>query len=583
MGFVLMTGFGSVTFAAASEVHPDALLIVDQHREAIVDRTVAAWPGGLSTERAEAVRQTLWGLRADRLLAANLSPGLDSLLSVLRGSDPVDATAGVSRAQPKALGDPLADLTYTPLTPCRIADTRGGGGALVANTTRTLVGYTTTSFSAQGGDASSCGIPSGVAALAMNVYAVNPTNLGFIKLWASNQTEPAVSTVNYEPPTVAIATGAIVPVDRSSNNGFKAKSPAQVHLIVDVVGYFRSVIAPGAGLRITRDALLDTVNTINGSSANNVAAGVHGATIAGGGIPAGDPNLTNEAPNEVTDDYGTVGGGYGNRAGDGAGTTDDRPFATVGGGMINTASGVTSTVAGGFNNTASGETSTIGGGLASRASGGFSTIVGGYNGDASGWGSTVAGGSQNRADGSYSFVAGHNAWAGESGCFVWSDNSSVLDRIYCGIQNAFFARAKGGFYLITGGSEISGYTGAHLAPGSTSWTTFSDRNGKENVADVDARVVLDKVVAMPVTTWNWKNQDATIRHIGPMAQDFHLAFGLGETEMGINTVDADGVALAAIQGLNAKLEAKLAERDRQISELQRAVEKLLARTQPAGM
>lgn len=63
---------------------------------------------------------------------------------------------------------------------------------------------------------------------------------------------------------------------------------------------------------------------------------------------------------------------------------------------------------------------------------------------------------------------------------------------------------------------------------------------------------------MPIQRWNMKTQDPSIRHIGPMAQDFHAAFGLGESDRRINTVDADGVALAAIQGLNQKLEGKQA-------------------------
>ena len=68
--------------------------------------------------------------------------------------------------------------------------------------------------------------------------------------------------------------------------------------------------------------------------------------------------------------------------------------------------------------------------------------------------------------------------------------------------------------------------------------------------------MLDRLLALPISTWNLKSQDPSIRHMGAMAQDFRAAFGLGHSEVGINTIDADGVALAAIQGLNAKLEAR---------------------------
>src|SRR6185295_2058477 len=82
----------------------------------------------------------------------------------------------------------------------------------------------------------------------------------------------------------------------------------------------------------------------------------------------------------------------------------------------------------------------------------------------------------------------------------------------------------------------------------TAFNPSSDRNLKENFAPVSPRDVLDKVAAMPISRWNFIG-DARTAHFGPMAQDFHAAFGLGTDERHIATVDADGVALAAIQGL----------------------------------
>jgi len=92
---------------------------------------------------------------------------------------------------------------------------------------------------------------------------------------------------------------------------------------------------------------------------------------------------------------------------------------------------------------------------------------------------------------------------------------------------------------------------------------MSDRNAKTAVQPVDAREVLKKVAALPLNTWQYKTQEAKYRHMGPMAQDFYAAFQLGETDKGIDTVDADGVALAAIQGLNTLL----IEKGQQIAEL----------------
>lgn len=102
----------------------------------------------------------------------------------------------------------------------------------------------------------------------------------------------------------------------------------------------------------------------------------------------------------------------------------------------------------------------------------------------------------------------------------------------------------------------------------------SDRNAKENFMPVDPQEILEKVASLPLSEWNYR-QDPATRHVGPMAQDFHAAFGVGPDERHITTVDADGVALAAIQGLNRKLEASRrenAELRERLERLERLVE-----------
>ena len=89
---------------------------------------------------------------------------------------------------------------------------------------------------------------------------------------------------------------------------------------------------------------------------------------------------------------------------------------------------------------------------------------------------------------------------------------------------------------------------------------MSDRNLKENIKAVDPVAVLDKLDRIPISTWNYKSQDDAIQHMGPMAQDFHAAYGLGESDRHISTVNADGVALAAIQGLYRKVKKLTAEK-----------------------
>ncbi|MBC8095150.1 MAG: tail fiber domain-containing protein, partial [Akkermansiaceae bacterium] len=115
----------------------------------------------------------------------------------------------------------------------------------------------------------------------------------------------------------------------------------------------------------------------------------------------------------------------------------------------------------------------------------------------------------------------------------------------------------------------------HVAGGvsATAFVAISDRNAKEDFAPVAARDVLNKVLALPVSTWKFKElQDG--RHMGPMAQDFHAAFGLGGSDTTITTVDSDGVALAAIQGLNQKVNSENAALRADNAELKQRLEAL---------
>ena len=85
------------------------------------------------------------------------------------------------------------------------------------------------------------------------------------------------------------------------------------------------------------------------------------------------------------------------------------------------------------------------------------------------------------------------------------------------------------------------------------------------------------MAALPITTWNFKELHDG-RHIGPMAQDFYAAFGLGRSDTTITSVDPDGVALAAIQGLNQKLEekeARIVSLEKELAALKRLLLKKL--------
>ena len=296
----------------------------------------------------------------------------------------------------------------------------------------------------------------------------------------------------------------------------------------------------GGGERNTASA---TFTTIGGGYSNAASRG--GATVSGG------------VRNTAGGRFATVSGGAWNTASGWGGTvtggrsnTASGMFPTVGGGAFNTATGHDATISGGAGNTASANHATVGGGSANRATSIYATVGGGYGNTASGSYSTVPGGILNEAAGDYSFASGSHAKvdATHDGAFLYAD-SSDLD-FYSAAADEFAVRATGGVRLVTAidddGNPVGG---VELPPGSGSWSSLSDREAKANVEPVDGSRVLALLAGLPISTWNYTGQDQSIRHIGPMAQDFHAAFGVGEDDEHISVVDADGVALAAIQGL----------------------------------
>jgi hypothetical protein len=137
------------------------------------------------------------------------------------------------------------------------------------------------------------------------------------------------------------------------------------------------------------------------------------------------------------------------------------------------------------------------------------------------------------------------------------------------------------------GSNTGNGNGAHVTTGGV-WTNASDRNTKQGFQPVDQREILTRLAEIPITRWRYRGESEQVSHIGPMAQDFHAAFGTGADDRFIGTIDASGVALAAIQGLFMALQQqeaeflelqaesleKLAQRDRRIDSLERDVRNL---------
>jgi hypothetical protein len=275
-----------------------------------------------------------------------------------------------------------------------------------------------------------------------------------------------------------------------------------------------------------------------GGGAHNTASGI-GAFVGGGGQ---DGSIADG--NEALGDASTIGGGMGNIIA----TTGN--YATIGGGWNNTVSGYYAVVGGGQGNIASDSSAAVGGGYYNTASGSAAAVGGGYDNAASGNFATVPGGLYNTASGDYSFAAGRRAQANHDGTIILADSN---DFDFASLSpNTFKVRATGGIRFVLGIDGSGDPTWSCLVQDGNSWSCSSDRNLKENLDLVEGDDVLQRLAEVPIYTWNGKGQDPALRHMGPMAQDFYAAFNLGGDDTHIATIDLDGVALAAIQGLYAQ-------------------------------
>jgi hypothetical protein len=382
-----------------------------------------------------------------------------------------------------------------------------------------------------------------------------------------------------------------------------------------------STIAGGAANTIETNAQFAAV----GGGTVNLASGDY-ATVGGGEEnTAADGSTVGGGIENTASGYGTtVGGGYNNLAailatvGGGYGNTASGTGAVVGGGGYDGLS-----YAGG---TASGNASVVGGGWNNEASGDYATIPGGYNNLASGYYSFAAGADAQatddgcfvwadnsggtfsstvvnqfavRATGGVQLLTGSGTGLTMNGPEVTFSNNTttfvtgagslaivddngytpgitVSGSLYSGhmrFRNALEiwpnnAGASGGYFDVrnTEGIQTIWMSGTNGNITCTSLTQTSDRNAKQDFAPISPAQILDKVLELPVSEWSYK-EDAGPRHIGPMAQDFYSIFNIGTDDKHIAPIDEGGVAFAAIQGLNQKLEEQVNEKDAEILKL----------------
>ncbi|MFN8471193.1 MAG: tail fiber domain-containing protein [Anaerolineae bacterium] len=292
-------------------------------------------------------------------------------------------------------------------------------------------------------------------------------------------------------------------------------------------------------------------NLIGGHSANRVGTGVVGATIAGGGTSL-SCGVDERGPclNQVTADFGTIGGGTSNTAAE---------FATVGGGTSNIASDGFATVSGGAGNTASGVGAAVGGGDANIASGFYSAIPGGV---------------YNRAQGYYSFAAGRSAHAVQDGTFVWAD-STAADFVSTQ-PNQFLIRASGGVGI---GTNSPAYKLDVAGPAhASSFPTSSDQRLKMNVVELSD--VLPKLERVRGVSFDWNDKYVAMgrstghREIGVIAQEVEAVFPELVTRWGPEEYRAvdygrlTGVLIEAVKELHHENAALKAAQDERIATLE---------------
>ena len=178
-------------------------------------------------------------------LAAALLAGAVFAQSIPNWSAPPTWTPSKGGMTASAMSDLSNPVPFIPVTPCRVADTRGNGFT-GAYGTPSLVAFGTRDFTI----ADQCGIPSGAVAVSFNFTIVNGTQAGDLRFYPTGGSMPLVSTINWGPTTGALANAAVVPLGGGAIT-VKNDSAAAVDLIIDVNGYYSGASASGNGFNIS--------------------------------------------------------------------------------------------------------------------------------------------------------------------------------------------------------------------------------------------------------------------------------------------------------------------------------------------
>jgi hypothetical protein len=243
-------------------------------------REAGRWDNRYSTDLLEA----LMGLNAETLLAAGEASSYQAMLMVLATGQSERTIQG---SAPNSLGQSSQDLVYTPVTPCRIVDTRlADEGPLAGGSSRTF-DVDGSNLAEQGGSLTGCGIPLAVAqAVTMTIVAVQPAGGGYLTAWGLGQMPTPSSVLNSAAGGV-IANTTIVPVVPGGGNDFSIFSRATTHVVVDVLGYFAASSATRLDCVIVSEVAAVPVNELTAIDATCPA----GRTATGGGYDTAEGSI----------------------------------------------------------------------------------------------------------------------------------------------------------------------------------------------------------------------------------------------------------------------------------------------------
>ena len=244
-------------------------------------------------------------------------------------------------------------------------------------------------------------------------------------------------------------------------------------------------------------------------------------------------------------------------------------YSAIAGGGANTVTGSYSFVGGGGGNSVSGSHSLVGG-SGHSVSAGSALVVGVANDVRGAYGVAIGHRNFIGPDAHHSFVGGYRSRATMYSQFVWSDGNTDDDFIPQ-TQNSFNVRCRGNAYFV--GGTVNG-----------ALNNTSDRNVKTNFQSIVPREILAKLVQLPISKWSYTNMP-TVVHVGAVSQDFSRIFEIGSDDKTIGTMDADGVAMASIQGLHEivlEQKTEIEQLKRSVAELQRVVELLSGPNRAAG-